>query len=98
MSLVCVVPGLSAQNRFTIEQVLSPGYPFELVAAKKADRIAWIQYERGMRNVYTAEAPGFEPVRLTFYRDDHGRDLTDLRISDDGSTLVYVRGPCGQLP
>lgn len=92
VSLVCAVPSLSAQNRFTIEQVLSAGYPFDLVAAKRADRIAWIQYERGMRNIYTAEAPGFEPVRLTFYQDDHGRDLTDLRISDDGSTLVYVRG------
>jgi dipeptidyl aminopeptidase/acylaminoacyl peptidase len=81
-----------AQERFSIEQVLSPGYPFELVAAKRADRIAWIEYERGMRNVYTAAAPDFAPVRVTSNLADDGNDLTDLRISDDGSTLVYVRG------
>ncbi|RPJ74653.1 MAG: hypothetical protein EHM24_05690, partial [Acidobacteria bacterium] len=41
----------------TIEQYLRPGVPYELVAAKKADRIAWIAYEAGARNVYTAAAP-----------------------------------------
>ncbi len=90
--LICALLPLSAQNKFTIEQVLSPGFPFELVAATKADRIAWIQYERGLRNVYTAAGPGFEPVQLTFHPDDDGNDLSDLRISDDGETLVYVRG------
>ena len=79
-------------QRFSIEDVLSPGYPVQLVAAKDADRIAWIEYEEGRRNVYTAAAPGFEPVRLTRYEDDDGRDLSNLRISDDGSTLVFLRG------
>ncbi len=91
-SLFCAAPSLQAQSRFTIEQVLSPAYPFDLVSAKHADRIAWIEYERGMRNVYTAAAPDFAPVRLTDNPDDDGNDLTDLRISDDGGTLVYVRG------
>ena len=79
-------------QRFSIEDVLSPGYPVQLLAAKDADRIAWIEYEEGRRNVYTAAAPGFEPVRLTRYEDDDGRDLSNLRISDDGSTLVFLRG------
>ncbi|MCY3677433.1 MAG: prolyl oligopeptidase family serine peptidase [Gemmatimonadetes bacterium] len=79
-------------QRFSIADVLSPGYPVQLVAAKDADRIAWIEYEEGRRNVYTATAPGFEPVRLTRYEDDDGRDLSNLRISDDGSTLVFLRG------
>jgi dipeptidyl aminopeptidase/acylaminoacyl peptidase len=92
VALLCAPLGLTAQGRFTIEQVLSPGYPFGLVAAKQADRIAWIEYERGLRNIYTAAAPDFEPVQLTFHSHDDGNDLTDLSISDDGSTLVYVRG------
>ena len=79
-------------QRFSIADVLSPGYPVQLVAAKDADRIAWIEYEEGRRNVYTAAAPGFEPVRLTRYEDDDGRDLSTLHISDDGSTLVFLRG------
>ena len=41
----------------TIEQFLAPGTPTEIVAAKKAERIAWTAYEHGLRNVYTAAAP-----------------------------------------
>jgi len=91
--IVCAsLPRVPAQKRLTIEQFLSPAYPFELVSAKKADRIAWIAYERGMRNVYTAAAPDFKPVRLTNNLEDDGNDLTSLSISDDGSVVVFVRG------
>jgi dipeptidyl aminopeptidase/acylaminoacyl peptidase len=83
---------LAAQEPFTLDDVLSPAFPFDLVAAREVDRIAWIEYERGARNVYTAVAPGFEPVRLTDGADDDGRDLSELQISDDGSTLVFLRG------
>ena len=79
-------------QRFSIEDVLSPGYPSGLVAAKAADRIAWIENEEGGRNVYTAAAPDFEPVRLTRFGDDDGHDLSTLRISDDGSVVVFLRG------
>src|SRR5262249_54603096 len=89
-----VIPSASAdtKKKFTIEQILSPAYPFELVSAKKAERIAWISYERGMRNVYVASAPEFKPVRLTNYNEDDGIDMTSLRISDDGTVLIFVRG------
>ena len=93
------VPALAAlttlpaqAQRFSIEDVLSPGYPVQLVAARAADRIAWIEYEEGKRNVYTAVAPDFMPVRVTRFEEDDGRDLSTLRISDDGSTLVFLRG------
>jgi dipeptidyl-peptidase-4 len=83
---------LRAQKTFTIEQVLSYAFPYELVSARKADRIAWLEFERGRRNVYTAAAPDFKPVRLTDFNDDNGVDLTSLAISDDGSVVVFVRG------
>src|SRR5689334_2775830 len=86
-----VMPGVYAdKKKFTIEQILSPAYPFELVSAKKAERIAWISYERGMRNLYIASAPEFKPVRLTNYNEDDGIDMTSLRISDDGAVLAFV--------
>ena len=81
-----------AQTKPTIAQFLSPGFPAELVSAKKADRIAWIVYERGLRNIYTAAAPDFRPIRLTKFLDDDGTVLTDLSISDDGATVIFVRG------
>ncbi|MBE3100440.1 MAG: PD40 domain-containing protein, partial [Planctomycetes bacterium] len=81
-----------AQQPFTIEQVLGYAFPYELVSARKADRIAWLQFEKGARNAYTAAAPAFRPVRLTSFMDDDGTDLTGLSISDDGSVVVFVRG------
>ena len=84
--------GSDAQSKPTIEQFLSPAYPSELVSAKKADRVAWIAYDRGLRNIYTAAAPDFKPVRLTKFLDDDGVILSELEISDDGSIVTFVRG------
>jgi dipeptidyl aminopeptidase/acylaminoacyl peptidase len=88
----CTPAFLAAQSRPTIEQFLSPASPLEVRAAKRADRIAWVTYDRGMRNVYTAAAPEFKPVRLTRFLDDDGVDLTEVAISDAGSIVVFVRG------
>jgi dipeptidyl-peptidase-4 len=88
----------AAKAKPTIAQYLKPGLPIELVSAKSVDRIAWISYEAGLRNVFTAVGPMFAPVRLTSFMKDDGTDLTTLRISDDGSTVAFVRGsaPNGQ--
>ena len=87
-----LAPQLGAQAKHTVAQFLSPAYPTSLVSARKADRIAWVAYERGMRNVYTAAAPDFTPVRLTRFLTDEGVDIPGLALSDDGSTVVFVRG------
>ena len=89
--LLSLPVGASSQD-FTFEDMLSPPYPSEMVSAKSVDRIAWISVERGRRNVYTAAAPDFSPVRLTDWNQDDGHDLTSIRISDDGEVLVFVRG------
>lgn len=83
----------SAQPKpFTIEQVLSYYFPYELVSAAKAERVAWLEFEQGKRNVWTAAGPDFKPVRLTNFSTDDGTDLTGIEISDDGSVVVFVRG------
>jgi dipeptidyl aminopeptidase/acylaminoacyl peptidase len=74
------------------QQFLSNANPLELVAAKKVDRIAWTVYDEGKRNAYTAVAPTFTPVRLTSFLKDEGTDIAQIRISDDGSTVVFCRG------
>lgn len=86
-------PGsVAAQARFTVTDVISPAFPYSLVSAARADRIAWIEYERGMRNVYTAVAPEYEPLRLTSFLEDDGVDLQDLQMSDDGEVVTFIRG------
>jgi dipeptidyl aminopeptidase/acylaminoacyl peptidase len=91
LALAFVVPA-AAQTAPAVGQFLAPAYPYELVSAAKVDRIAWLAYEEGRRNVYTAAAPDFRPVRLTRFLDDDGIDLTTLSISADGSVVVFVRG------
>ena len=54
--------------------------------------MAWVTFEEGKRNAYTAAAPAFAPVRLTNFMKDDGIDMSGVRISDDGSTVVFVRG------
>ncbi|HTS77171.1 MAG TPA: prolyl oligopeptidase family serine peptidase [Bryobacteraceae bacterium] len=74
------------------QRFLSPASPQELVAARKADRIAWVDYAEGKRNAYAAAAPLFKPVRLTNFTQDDGIMMSQIRISDDGSTVVFLRG------
>src|SRR5689334_19614779 len=97
VAVVLSLVAFSSQRRVstagpTIEQFLAPGYPTEVVSAKKANRIAWTAYEHGQRNVYTAAAPGFAPTRLTNVTKDDGVELSDISISDDGSVVTFVRG------
>src|SRR5437660_1433590 len=63
----------AAAKPFTLEQILGSAFPYELVAAKKADRIAWIAYERGLRNVYTAPhwSPDSSKIAFVSNRTDH---------------------------
>ena len=75
-----------------IGQFIGTSEPLEVVSAEKTDRIAWVAYDRGMRNVFTAAAPDFKPVRLTNFMEDNGVDLTAVSLSADGSTAVFVRG------
>ena len=74
------------------QRFLSNPNPLELVAARNVDRIAWTVYEEGKRNAYTAAAPSFTPVRLTNFMKDDGTDISQIRISDDGSIVVFSRG------
>ena len=74
------------------QQFLSPASPQEVVAARKADRIAWVDYAEGKRNAYSASAPLFTPVRLTNFQKDDGIMMSEVKISDDGSTVVFLRG------
>ena len=92
LALVAPASEIAAQKTSTIASYLSPGYPVEVVSAAKAERIAWIAYEEGKRNAYTAAAPNFTPVRLTSFMKDDGVDMTTIRMSADGSVVVFVRG------
>jgi len=81
-----------AEGSFTLEQVLSPPYPWSLVSAKKADWIAWVFHSQGARNVWTAAAPDFKPINLTGFGRDEVFEMPDVYITNDGKTVVFVKG------
>ncbi|MEW5984215.1 MAG: prolyl oligopeptidase family serine peptidase, partial [Acidobacteriota bacterium] len=83
---------VAAQAVPAYQRFLSPASPLELVAARKADRVAWVTFEEGKRNAYTAAAPAFTPVRLTSFLKDDGIDMSAIQISDDGAVVTFVRG------
>jgi dipeptidyl-peptidase 4 len=91
LALALAAP-LQAQNTKSFEPFFNVASPLELTAAKKADRVAWTVYEKGMRNVYTAGAPDFKPVRVTRFLEDDGQEVSDVNLSDDGSIVVFIRG------
>jgi dipeptidyl aminopeptidase/acylaminoacyl peptidase len=87
------VPLVSAPPKVpAYQQFMSPASPQELVAARKVDRVAWVDYAEGKRNAYTAVAPLFAPVRLTNFMKDDGIMMSEIKISDDGSTVIFLRG------
>jgi dipeptidyl aminopeptidase/acylaminoacyl peptidase len=94
--------GVRAQKPFTVEQVLSAPFPSDLAAAKSGNRLAWVFYQQGKRNIWVAEGVGFAARQLTKYNEDDGQELSELRFSADGNVLVYVRGggknAAGQVP
>jgi dipeptidyl aminopeptidase/acylaminoacyl peptidase len=77
---------------FSVEQILSFPSPENLTASPAGSTIAWSFNERGVRNIYVASGPGFNARRITSYKDDDGQELTHLGFSNDGKTIVYVRG------
>jgi dipeptidyl-peptidase 4 len=85
-------PAKATLHTPSMAHFMSAGYPVEMVAATKADRIAWIANDKGLRNVFTAAAPGFRAVRITSFMKDDGVDTTQLSISADGTTVAFTRG------
>ena len=77
---------------FTLDAVMSAPYATDLTAAASSEHLAWSLNQRGLRNVWVAEAPAFAPRRLTAYDADEGQAITAVQLSRDGTRVVYVRG------
>ncbi|MFD2203074.1 S9 family peptidase [Shivajiella indica] len=77
---------------FSVEQISSFPFPSELVSSPVGKKIAWAMNEKGMRNVYMAEAPEFNPKKITAFVKDDGQEISSLQFSNDGNSLIFVRG------
>ncbi len=75
-------------------------YPFidDLVPAQSGSAVAWVQTQKGVRNVWIAQAPDFHPRQLTRGTTDDGQQLVDLSFSPDGKNLAWSRGGAEHNP
>jgi dipeptidyl aminopeptidase/acylaminoacyl peptidase len=76
----------------TIEQYLGAPFASELHAAPTGGKVVWILNERGARNLWVAAAPDYKGRRLTGYKDDDGQDIGQIQWSEDGRSIIFVRG------
>lgn len=90
--ILLMAPGLTAKDSgFTIDQVMSAPFPSSLTVSSNGNRIAWTFSIRGVFNIYTAEDPGFKPVKLTAYKEDEGRSLSILGFIENDSSLIFTK-------
>ena len=92
LGLVALGAPAARAASFTLPDALAFPFVTDLVSAEKADRIAWVRVVRGVRNVWTADAPGFAPRPVTQFTEDDGQELSYLTFSPAGDILVFVRG------
>lgn len=84
--------GQSQIQNFSFESIKSHPFPTELIRSNKGNKLAWALDEKGIRNIYVAEGPSFEPRKLTSFAEDDGQEITSISISDDGKWVLFVRG------
>ncbi len=83
---------LSAAPAFTIPQILGAPFPEGMVASPKKDALAWVQMEKGVRNIWIARAPGYSASAVTKFRDDDGQEISELVWNQTGTTVYFTRG------
>ncbi len=82
----------AAPEGVALEALLGVPSASQLVAAPAGRAVAWVQNDRGQRNVWVADdiAPGAR--RLTAFGRDDGQQLSELSWSPDGRAVVFTRG------
>ena len=103
IALVALVASFAlAQERFTIEQILSSPFPSDLVAAPNHGKLAWVQNAEGRRNIWVAVAPDYDGRQITSYESDDGQALSQLQFGPGANHIVFVRGGApnsqGEIP
>lgn len=88
--------------QISVEDALSFSFASGLVASETGDRIAWVENDRGARNVWVAEGPAWQGRAVTAYPDDDGQEIGSLAFTPDGGHVLYVRGGApnrqGEIP
>jgi dipeptidyl aminopeptidase/acylaminoacyl peptidase len=94
-ALLVAAPLVAQPGGPTLEQILSAPFPSELLASPSGGKLAWVQNDRGVRNVWVAQPPDYSGRPVTRYDKDDGQAIAGLQWTADAKTVVYVRGGGG---
>lgn len=93
VTLALVASPIDAQREgIPIDVLLSAPYPTDMTAAPSGNVFAWVQNDKGVRNIWVAAPPDYRARRLTNYSADDGQAIGGLVFTPDAATLFYVRG------
>ena len=92
IALVCTLLGAAGPTGFSLTAVLSYPFPDSLVGSGDGSVIAYGINQRGLRSVWVARAPAYDPHQLVVMQHDDGVGINGVQLSRDGSRLVYAYG------
>ena len=92
ITLVCALLGAAAPAGFSLSAALSYPFPDTLVASGDGNVIAYGINQRGLRSIWVARAPSYDPHELVAMQQDDGQGINGVQLSRDGSRVVYVYG------
>ncbi len=92
----------SAEQSFSLRQVMSAPFNSGLTAAPKGDAFAWVSDTEGRRNIWvvqrSADGSSYASSQLTTYANDDGQEISDITWSPDSKSILYVRGGSSDNP
>jgi dipeptidyl aminopeptidase/acylaminoacyl peptidase len=76
----------------TIENLLSVPFPTDLKSSADGKHIAWVFNDKGVRNLFAADAPDFKTRMLTNNKTDNGIDISSVNFTPDGDNILFTEG------
>jgi dipeptidyl aminopeptidase/acylaminoacyl peptidase len=92
LATVVAAPLAAQQRTLSIESLLSVPFPSGMSAAPAGGGVAWVQNDRGVRNVWVALPPAYQGRQVTSFNRDDGQEIGGIEWSSEGKTLFFVRG------
>ena len=90
--IVCLFAAMVKAQEFSLEGLLSAPFPTNLTTSPDGNHIAWVLNEKGVRNVFVASSPEYEPRAITSYTEDTGQSISQLSISSNNDRIIFVFG------